>query len=129
MNRHAASVLTFAATTAAVVCAAAMASSSAYAESPLAVAPTPFVSTRSRADVQAELMSQRTMITAAGGEWTHQYNQVPQLNSGYTTAPAKADFLASRREVMALTSEDSGSSYLAAQRSFNHRTVVAGQAR
>jgi hypothetical protein len=129
MNRHFASALTFASTTAAIVFAAAMASSSAYAESPLAIEATPFVSSLSRADVRAELMNQRAMITAAGGEWTQQHNQVPQLDSGYTTAQAKAEYLAARREVMALTSEDSGSSYLAGQRSFNDGIVVAGQAR
>jgi hypothetical protein len=129
MNRHFASALTFAASTAAVACAAAIASSSAYAESPLAVPATPFVSSLSRAEVQAELMSQRATITAAGGEWTHQYNQVPQMNSGYTTAQAKADYIASRRQVMAMTSEDSGSSYLASRPASNNDIVVAGQAR
>jgi len=129
MTRHFASALTFAASTAAVVCAAVMASSSAYAESPLAVQATPFVSSRTRADVRAELMGQRAVITAAGGEWAQQHNQVPQLNSGYTTAQAKAEYLAARREVMALTSEDSGSSYLASQRSFNNGMMVAGRAR
>ena len=129
MNRHFASALSFAASTAAVACAAAMASSSAYAESPLAVPATPFVSSLSRAEVQAELMGQRATITAAGGEWAQQHNQVARMNSGYTTAQAKAEYLAARREVMALTSEDSGSSYLAKRPAFDTGIVVAGQAR
>jgi hypothetical protein len=129
MTRHFASALSFAASTAAIACAAAMASSSAYAESPLAVPATPFVSSLSRAEVQAELMSQRATITAAGGEWAQQSNQVARMNSGYTTAQAKAEYLAARREVMALTGEDSGSSYLAKRPAFDTGIVVAGQAR
>ena len=112
MNRHFASVLTFAVTTAAVACAAAMASSSAYADD-ITIDTTPFVSTRSRAEVKAELMSQPQFVTAAASEWTLQHNQQSPLMSGYTRQQASAEYKAARQEVSALTAEDSGSSYLA----------------
>ena len=112
MNRHFASVLTFAATTAAIACAAAMASGSAYADD-ITIDTTPFVSTRSRAEVKAELMSQPQLVTAAASEWTMQHNQQSPLMSGYTRQQASAEYKAARQEVSALTGEDSGSSYLA----------------
>ena len=52
------------------------------------------------------------------------------LASAYTRAQAKADYIASRREVNAFTSEDSGSSYLAKlPRPASSGVVVAGEAR
>lgn len=116
MNRHFASILTFATTSAAVACVAAIASTSAYAETPT-IDNTPFVSTRTRAEVKAELMGQRQFVTAAASEWTMQNNHVPQLSSGYTSQQAKAAYQAAREEVAAMTSEDSGSSYIARQAS------------
>ena len=129
MNRHITSVITLAATTAAAALLAAIGANSAYAETPT-IDTTPFVSTRSRADVQAELMGNRQMLSAAASEWTMQHNQVPQLNSGYTTQQAKAQYKAARDEVSAMTSEDSGSSYFTrhAVRASGH-TIVAGPAR
>jgi hypothetical protein len=55
---------------------------------------------------------------------------VPQLDSGYTTAQARAQYTAARDEVSAMTSEDSGSSYFArhAVRA-SAGTIVAGPAR
>lgn len=129
MNRHFASVLTFATTTAAIACAAAMASGKVYAETPT-IDTTPFVSTRSRAEVQAELMSQPELLSAAGGEWAMQHNQVPQLKSAYTREQALSEYKAARQEVSALTAEDSGSSYLARQAMRGNASMtVAGAAR
>lgn len=127
MNRHFASAL--ATTTAAVACVAAIASSNAYAETPT-IDNTPFVSTRSRAEVRAELMKQRELVSAAASEWTMQYNHVPQLKSAYTGEQAKAEYKAAREEVSAITSEDSGSSYFARQAArMNAGTIMAGAAR
>lgn len=114
MNPHFASACTFATTAAAIACAAAMASSPVYAETPT-IDTTPFVSTRTRADVQAELMGQRAMVTAAASEWTLQNNHLSPAGSGYTSAQAQAEYKAARQEVAAMTSEDSGSSYIARQ--------------
>jgi hypothetical protein len=127
MNRHFAS--TIATTTAAIACFAAIASSKAYAETPT-IDTTPFVSTRTRADVQAEPMSQRGLVTAAASEWAMQYNHVPQPNSGYTSEQAKGEYKAARDQVSAMTSEDSGSSYIARQAArSNGGTVMAGSSR
>jgi hypothetical protein len=129
MNRHFAHALAFATTTAAIACAAVMAASPAYAESPT-IETRPFVSTRSRADVQAELMGRRQELTAAASEWTMQHNQVPQIASAYTSQEVRAQYIASREEVSALTSEDSGSSYLSRHAArMNASTVMAGVAR
>lgn len=114
MNRIVASALSLAATTAAIACVAAIASSNAYAETPT-IDKTPFVSTRTRAEVQAELMSQPELLRAAASEWSMQHNQAPQLKSAYSREQAKSQYKASRDEVSALTSEDSGSSYFARQ--------------
>lgn len=129
MNRHFAHVLAFASTTAAVFCAAAIASSPAYAEGPI-LQETPFVGTRTRAEVQAELMSRPGLLSASASEWIMQRNQPSAMASRFTGEHARAQYLAAREEVRALTSEDSGSSYLAAQRMrIGGDTVVAGVAR
>lgn len=129
MNRHFASVLTFASATAAVACAAAIASGNAYAEGPIGDN-TAFVGTRTRAEVKAELMAQPDLVRFGATEWAMQHNQVPAFQSGYTSAQARSQYQAAREEVSALTSEDSGSSYLARQRTpTNAGTMVARQAR
>lgn len=129
MNRHVASALTFATAAAAVACAAAIASSPAYAEGPI-VQDSPFVSTRSRSEVKAELIGQSELLRASASDWNLQHNQVPQLMSGYTSEEARARYKAAREEVSAMTSEDSGSTYLSRQRTpGNTGTMTAGTAR
>jgi len=129
VNRTIASALSLAATTAAIACVAAIASGNANAETPT-IDNTPFVSTRTRAEVQAELMSQPELLRAAASEWSMQYNHVPRLTSTYTSEQARSQYKASRDEVRALTSEDSGSSYFARQAvRMNDSIVMAGMAR
>lgn len=113
MNRNFASILAFAATTA-VAGLAAVASSAVYAETPT-IDDTPFVSTRTRAEVRAEVLRQPESVTAAASEWTLQHNHAPQVASMLTREQVRAQYLAAREEVHALTSEDSGSSYFAAR--------------
>ncbi|MEO8652836.1 MAG: hypothetical protein ABI409_01800 [Ramlibacter sp.] len=127
MKRNLASALALGASAAAAIAAAALGPGKAYADD-ITIETTLFVSTRSRTEVKAELMGQRATVTAAGSEWTLQHNEVPHLTSGYTTQQARADFIASRREVSALTGEDSGSMYLARMGKPVGRgdTVVAG---
>lgn len=67
--------------------------------------PTPFVSTRTRADVRQEVA--KSSLT----EWERQYGG-PQAASSYTRAQARDAYVAGRREVWALDGEDSGSAYL-----------------
>lgn len=113
MNRqHISSAFAFASTVAAATVAAALMSTSAYAEGPI-LQDTPFVSTRSRAEVQAELLGQAEQVRTGSTEWAMQFNEPARLRSAYTTEQAKAEYKSSRDVVHAMNSEDSGSSYFA----------------
>ena len=82
---------------------------SALADDPTVVNET-FTSTRTRAEVNAELAAYR----AAGvNPWATSYQPLKYFRSATTRESVVADFLASRGEVRALTGEDSGSAYLA----------------
>jgi hypothetical protein len=112
MNRNLASTLTIVSTAAAAFALAAMASSNAYADD-ITVDNTPFVSTRTRAEVQAEVMGRAEQLRMANSEWSTQQHQ-PSEASVLTRAQVKAEYIASRREANAFNSEDSGSAYLTA---------------
>ena len=93
---------------------------------------TPFVSSRTRAEVQAELLGQAAQVRAGSGEWAMQFNDSPRIKSGYTSAEAKAEFKSSRDYLNALYGEDSGSAYfLKAPGTFgaNPGAVMGGPAR
>lgn len=80
----------------------------------------PFVSTKTRADVQAELAQYK----AAGvNPWASSYNQTRNFKGQLTRDQVRAEFLASRDEVAALTGEDGGDAYLRQQAA---RRVPAG---
>ena len=129
MNRKLASALTITSTAAAVFAFAAIASGNAYADD-ITIDNTPFVSSKTRAEVRAELMGQSEALRTASSEWSMQLNQASQPTSGYTSAQAKADYIAARREVNALNAEDSGSSYFATlPRSVDHSIIMAGSSR
>ena len=71
---------------------------------------TPFNSTKTRAEVQAEL----SQFKKAGvNPWSIQYNQLAGFQSTRTVAQVRAEYMADRGEVAALNAEDSGSAYLA----------------
>jgi L-rhamnose isomerase len=70
----------------------------------------PFVSTASRADVQAQLAQFKQ---SGSNPWSNQYDPLHTFSSKLTRAEVAADFIASRDEVAAFTGEDSGSAYLA----------------
>lgn len=83
----------------------------AHAESPLAGVDTrPFVSTKSRAEVQAELQEYKR---AGVNPWATSYNHLRNFKSTKTRDEVAAEFAATRNEVSALHGEDSGSSYFA----------------
>jgi hypothetical protein len=125
MNRNLASILSITTTTAAAILAvAAMTSGAAYADD-ITIDSTPFVSTKTRAEVQAEVVGRAEALRMASSEWT--MSQASQPSSGYTSAQAKAEYIASRSEVRALTAEDSGSSYLASlPRRMSAGVILAG---
>ena len=123
MNRNLASTLAITSTAAAALAFAAMASGNAYADD-ITVDNTPFISTKTRAEVRAEVMGQSEQLRMASSELSMQQGALP--TSEYTRAQAKADFITSRNEVSALNSEDSGSSYLARLPRRNASIILAG---
>ena len=110
-------------TVASLVLASAFAAS-AFAETPTVVTE-PFVSTKSRAEVQAELAQYKQ---AGVNPWSTQYNPLRGFRSAVTREAVTAEYIASRDVVRALGAEDSGSTYFAQQRSPALDTsVLAGQ--
>lgn len=129
MNRNLASALSITTTAAAVFAAAAIAAGNAYADD-ITIDNTPFVSTKTRAEVRAEVMGQSEFLRVASSEWSMQLSQETQPKSTYTREQAKADYIAARDEVKARTAEDSGSSYFAAlPRGSAPSVFMAGSAR
>ena len=115
MNRNIASAL--------VVAGAAIAGN-AFAESPT-VLKDDFVSTKTRAQVSAELLAYKK---AGVNPWSTQYNPLRSFQSTSSRDQVVGAYIASRDQVAALTGEDSGSAYLtqAASRVFVTDTL-AGQ--
>jgi hypothetical protein len=101
----------------------AVAATSALADD-ITVDTTPFVSSRTRAEVQAELGN---FQKAGTSPWSIQYNPLKTFASSTTRSQAQAEYIASRDQVRALTGEDSGSAYLAQGGRFDSRTRLAGQ--
>jgi hypothetical protein len=104
---------------------AAAAATNAFAETPTVVNE-PFVSTKSRAEVQAEL---HAFKQAGVNPWSMSYDQLAGFKSTLSRQQVVADYLGARDEVAAINGEDSGSAYLAqafAQRG-NGRATLAGQ--
>jgi len=126
MNHHLASALAFTGTVAAATLAAAVMTGNALAQGPIEGA-TPFTSAASRADVRADLMSQRSQVSDARGELAAvQAGAAQQTASGYSRAQARADYIAARDEVRAMTAEDGGSSHIARASTRSAPTLVAG---
>lgn len=106
----------------ALVLAAAAAAGNAFADD-ITIDTTPFVSSKSRAEVQAELAQFKQAGTSP---WSIQYNPLARFASNTTRAEVTAQYVASRDQVNALTGEDSGSAYLAHYRVRNTGTTLAG---
>jgi hypothetical protein len=129
MNRKFASTFAITSTAAAVFAVAAIASGNAYADD-ITIDDTPFVSTRTRAEVRAEVIGQSESLRNASSEWAMQMNEPARPNSAYTREAAQAEYIASRDEVNARNAEDGGSSYFAAlPRSTGASLFMAGAAR
>lgn len=99
MNRHFALALV----------AAAAAAGPAFADD-ITIDPTPFVSTRSRAEVIGEMQQFRH---SGANPWADEYNPLAEFRSDRTREQVTLEYLASRDSVAALNGEDSGSMYLA----------------
>lgn len=111
MNRKLASGLSFAAIAAAATAAALLAPRQALADD-ITVDPTPFVSSRTRADVQAELLNQPQRVSNTTSEWALQRSEPSTFKSAATPQQLRDEYAASRWQVNALYGEDSGSFYL-----------------
>lgn len=110
MDRNFASALAVLADIAAIAAAAAIVSTSAFADD-ITVEKTPFISSTSREEVRAEVKTQARLLGAANSEWATQYNEPPLTRSALTSEQAKAAYIVSREYVNALNAEDSGAAY------------------
>lgn len=112
MEPNLASILALAGTAAVTVTLAAVAPSDAHADD-IAVDTTPFTSSRTRAEIRAELLSQPAVIKMNADELALQSNHLPPIRSVATRDQVRADYKTSRDYVHELGAEDSGSSYFA----------------
>ena len=102
----------------------AAAAGTAMAETPTVVKET-FVSTKSRAEVQADLAAYKK---AGVNPWSIQYNPLREFKSTTTREAVTAAYIAARDEVAATTGEDSGSAYFAqGGHAVPANTTLAGQ--
>ena len=76
----------------------------------ITVDPVPFVSSASRADVEADLNAYKK---SGVNPWSIRYDPLLNHRSNRTRAEVTAEFIAHRGTVAAMTGEDSGSKYLA----------------
>jgi hypothetical protein len=107
----------------ALVIAAAAAAGNAFAYD-ITIDTTPFVSSKSRAEVQTEL----TEFKKAGtSPWSTQFNQLGAYRGQRSCAKVTSEYVALRNAVAALTGEDSGSANLACGTSWDVGTTLAGQ--
>lgn len=117
MNRYAAAILALS---------AAAFGGQVLAETPNAVPEQKFVSSKSRADVQAELAQYKQ---AGVNPWSTSYNQLRGFKSATSRDAVTAEYIAARDEVAAFTREDSGSAFLAqGSQRVPSSTTLAGQA-
>jgi len=126
MNRNLASTLIVTGTAAAALALAAM-STVAHADD-ITIDPNPFVSTKSRAQVRAEVIGRAEEIRMAHAEAPMEMNRAP-FRSTLTRAQVREEYMASRNEVKAFTSEDSGSAYLASRQPRRSDLMMAGTER
>ncbi|HEY0824180.1 MAG TPA: DUF4148 domain-containing protein [Ramlibacter sp.] len=108
----------------AILATAAAAAGNAFADD-ITVDTSPFLSNRSRAEVQAE---QAAFRQSGVNPWSIAYNPLRGFQGTATRAQVVADYIAARERVAAMTREDSGSAWLA-RRPAEVPATVAGQAR
>lgn len=127
MNRNLRSSLVLTGTAAAAFALAAM-TGVAHADD-ITIDPTPFVSTKSRAEVRAEVIGKAEQIRMAHGEVGSGMDPAP-FHGTLTRAQVRDEYMASRAQVSAFNGEDSGSAWLAAMQSRqNGNVMLAGSER
>lgn len=100
------------------------AAGSAFADD-ITVETTPFTSSRTRAEVRAELQQYQQQGV---NPWARNYNPLQSFHSGTSRAEVTAQFLEARDEVAALNSEDGGAAWNAARAPRAVRPVLADAA-
>ena len=95
----------------------------AFAESPTVPRDT-FVSTKTRAEVQAELLAYKK---AGVNPWSTQYNPLSYFRSTASRDDVVAGYIAHRDAVAAITGDDSGSSYFVHAHEVPRGETLAGQ--
>ena len=95
----------------------------AFAESPTVLKDN-FVSTKSRAEVQADLAAYKQ---AGVNPWSISYNPLRTFKSTASRQDVTAAYIASRDEVAALNGEDSGARYFAQAQRSQPLATLAGQ--
>ena len=114
MHRPIASALAFSGTVAAATLAAGLSLLPGPARADdITIDPTPFVSTRSRAEVRTEVLQNAARVRAGASEWALQQGEPLQLAGGLSRDQVRADYIAQREAVQAMNGEDSGSAALA----------------
>lgn len=103
----------------ALVIGAAAAAGSAFADD-ITIDPTPFVSTRSRAEVLADLKQYKR---AGINPWSRSYNPLAGFKSQKSRGEVVGEYIAGRAIVSAFNGEDSGSAYLAQGGSYTNGAV------
>ena len=71
-------------------------------------------------------MINRQQLSSFGAEWMMQQPMTTHVASTQTREQARADYIAARDEVRAMTAEDSGSGYLAQKAQRAPTTMTAG---
>jgi hypothetical protein len=99
---------------------------SAFADDKITFNPTPFVSSRTVAEVQAELARFKSGGTSP---WSIQYNPLASFKSTASSEQVIAAYLASRSEVSAFSGEDAGSFYLSMTTAHAAGPTLAGRPR
>lgn len=105
------------------ILAAAAATGNAFADD-ITIDTTPFVSSRSRTEVQAELAQYKQ---SGVNPWSISYNQLRAFQGAKTREQVTGEYITARDRVAAFTGEDSGSAYLARSRAVDAGTTLAGQ--
>jgi hypothetical protein len=110
MNRDLASSLALAAAAAAAVVAATTIVANDARADDITLDKSPYANSVDKAQVKSDLQ-RRSEARLYGPDQDAHYNEVRRVQSGYTSAQARADYIAARDEVQALDGEDSGSVY------------------
>jgi len=103
--------------------AAAAATGNAFADD-ITIDTTPFVSSRSRTEVQTELAQYKQ---SGVNPWSISYHQLRAFQGAKTREQVTGEYITARDRVAAFTGEDSGSAYLARSRAVVAGTTLAGQ--